>query len=72
MLKKSTETVVQIGSIQQIQMAVPGATVKPVQIAGANGNGNGNGHANGNGHKNGSGEVKAEKTNAEEATVAGD
>ncbi|MGC1634273.1 MAG: radical SAM protein [Candidatus Acidiferrales bacterium] len=69
-LKKSTETVVQIGSIQQIQMAVPGATVKPVQIAGANGNGNG--HANGNGHKNGNGEVKAEKTNAEEAAVAGD
>ncbi len=36
-LKKSTEPVVQIGSIQQIQMAVPGATVKPVQIAPANG-----------------------------------
>ena len=70
MLKKSTETVVQIGSIQQIQMAVPGATVKPVQIAGANGNGNG--HANGNGHKDGSGEAKAEKTKAEEAAVAGD
>jgi uncharacterized radical SAM superfamily Fe-S cluster-containing enzyme len=69
-LKKSTETVVQIGSIQQIQMAVPGATVKPVQIAGANGNGNG--HANGNGHKNGNVEVKSEKTNAEEAAVAGD
>jgi hypothetical protein len=63
-LKKSTETVVQIGSIQQIQMAVPGATVKPVQIATANGNGNG--------HTNGNGEVKAEKTNAEEAAVAGD
>src|ERR1700726_1923549 len=66
-LKKSTETVVQIGSIQQIQMAVPGATVKPVQIAGANGNG----HTNGNGHKNGDA-VNVEKTNAEEATVAGD
>ena len=39
-LKKPQETVVQIGSIQQIQMAVPGATVKPVQIAPANGNGN--------------------------------
>ena len=46
-LKKPQETVVQIGIIQQIQMAVPGATVKPVQIAPANGNGNG--HANGNG-----------------------
>ena len=45
-------------------MAVPGATVKPVQIATANGNGNG--------HTNGNGEVKAEKTNAEEAAVAGD
>jgi uncharacterized radical SAM superfamily Fe-S cluster-containing enzyme len=32
-LKKPKETVVQIGTIQQIQMAVPGATVKPVQIA---------------------------------------
>jgi hypothetical protein len=51
-------------------MAVPGATVKPVQIAGANGNGNG--HANGNGHKNGNSEAKAEKTNAEEAAIAGD
>src|ERR1700689_3710869 len=69
-LKKSTETVVQIGSIQQIQMAVPGATVKPVQIAGANGNGNG--HANGNGHKNGNSEAKVEKTDAEQAAVAGD
>ena len=38
-LKKPQETVVQIGTIQQIQMAVPGATVKPVQIAPANGNG---------------------------------
>jgi hypothetical protein len=42
---------VQIGTIQQIQMAVPGATVKPaspaggpVQIAPANGS-NGNGEA---------------------------
>ncbi len=60
----------QIGSIQQIQMAVPGATVKPVQIAGANGNGNG--HANGNGHKNGNSEAKVEKTDAEQAAVAGD
>jgi hypothetical protein len=38
-LKKPQETVVQIGSLQQIRMAVPGATVKPVQIANANGNG---------------------------------
>jgi hypothetical protein len=66
-LKKSTETVVQIGSIQQIQMAVPGATVKPVQIVGANSNG----HTNGNGHKNGNA-ANVEKTNAEEAAVAGD
>jgi hypothetical protein len=60
-------------------MAVPGATVKPasptggpVQIAGANGNGIGNGHANGNGHKNGNGDVNVEKTDAEQAAVAGD
>src|SRR6202161_2652508 len=32
-LKKSTEPVVQIGSMQQILSAVPGVTVKPVQIA---------------------------------------
>jgi hypothetical protein len=39
-LKKPKEEVVQIGSLQQIKMAVPGANVKPVQIANANGNGN--------------------------------
>ena len=33
-LKKPQETVVQIGTIQQIQMAVPGATVKPPRRAG--------------------------------------
>ncbi|MGH9690325.1 MAG: radical SAM protein [Candidatus Acidiferrales bacterium] len=55
-LKKPTETVVQIGSMDQIRMAVPGATVKPVQIAPANGNGNG--------------AAKAEKPEAE--PVAGD
>ncbi len=55
-LKKPKETVVQIGSMDQIRMAVPGATV-PVQIAPANGNGNGNGAA-------------AEKPQAE--AVAGD
>jgi len=65
-LKKSTEPVVQIGSIQQIQMAVPGATVKPVQIAPANGNGKG--HSNGNGN----GSPKVEKTEAEQAAAAGD
>jgi hypothetical protein len=32
-LKKANEPVVQIGTIKQIQMAVPGAPVKPVQIA---------------------------------------
>jgi hypothetical protein len=32
-LKKPQETVVQIGSMDQIRMAVPGAPVKPVQIA---------------------------------------
>ena len=62
-LKKPTEAVVQIGSIQQIQMAVPGATVKPVQIAPANGNGNG--------HANGNGAAKVANTEAE-AAVAGD
>ena len=61
MLKKPQETVVQIGTIQQIQMAVPGATVKPVQIAPANGNG----HSNGNGASN----VAKPET---EAAVAGD
>jgi hypothetical protein len=55
--------VVQIGSMQQILSAVPGVTVKPVQIAPANGNGNG--------HANGNGAAKVEKTEAE-AAVAGD
>jgi hypothetical protein len=64
-LKKSTEPVVQIGSMQQILSAVPGVTVKPVQIAPANGNGNG--HANGNGN----GAAKIEKPEPE-AAVAGD
>ncbi len=59
-LKKPTETVVQIGTVQQIQMAVPGAPVKPVQIA----------PANGNGHSNGNGAAKVESTEAE--AVAGD
>src|SRR4029077_15678134 len=45
-LKKPTETVVQIGSMQQMLAAVPGTLVKPVQIAPANGNG----HSNGNGN----------------------
>jgi hypothetical protein len=62
-LKKPQESVVQIGSIQQIQMAVPGATVKPVQIAPANGNGNG--------HANGNDAAKVANTEAE-AAVAGD
>jgi len=43
-LKKPTETVVQIGSMDQIRMAVPGATVKPVQIAPASDHSNGNGN----------------------------
>src|SRR5271156_2719321 len=66
-LKKSTEPVVQIGSMQQILSAVPGVTVKPVQIAPANGNG----QSNGNGHANGNGAAKVEKPEAE-AAVAGD
>jgi hypothetical protein len=60
-LKKSTEPVVQIGSMQQILSAVPGVTVKPVQIA----------PANGNGHANGNGSATVEKTETE-AAVAGD
>jgi len=43
-LKKPKETVVQIGSMDQIRMAVPGATVKPVQIAPASDHSNGNGN----------------------------
>ena len=66
-LKKPTEPVVQIGSMQQILMAVPGVTVKPVQIAPANGNG----QSNGNGHASGNGAAKVEKPEAE-AAVAGD
>jgi hypothetical protein len=62
-LKKSSEPVVQIGSMQQILSAVPGANVKPVQIAPANGNSNG--------HSNGNGAPKVETTEAE-AAVAGD
>jgi hypothetical protein len=68
-LKKPTETVVQIGSMQQMLTAVPGAPVKPVQIAPANGNGNG--HSNGNGDGNGNGAPKVEQTEPE-ASVAGD
>jgi len=66
-LKKPTETVVQIGTVQQIQMAVPGAPVKPVQIASANGNGHSNGHEGGNGNGNG-----AAHTEKAEPAVAGD
>jgi 7,8-dihydro-6-hydroxymethylpterin dimethyltransferase len=69
-LKKPTESVVQIGNIQQIQMAVPGAPVKPVQIAPAGSNGNGNGHSNGNG--NGHGKPVSETAEAAEAALAGD
>jgi len=61
--------------VQQIQMAVPGAPVKPVQIAPANGSENGNGHSNGNGHANGNGNGNgaAKPANTEtEAAVAGD
>jgi len=58
---------VQIGTVQQIQMAVPGAPVKSVQIAPANGNGHSNGHEGGNG--NGNGAAHAEKA---EPAVAGD
>ena len=43
-LKKPQQTVVQIGSVQDIAKAVP-ASFKPVSIAPANGNGNGNGAA---------------------------
>ena len=43
-LKKPQEEVVQIGSLNQIQTAVPGAKL-PVTIANAKPNGNGNGHA---------------------------
>jgi hypothetical protein len=66
-LKKPQESVVQIGTVQQIQMAVPGAVVKPVQIAPANGNGHSNGHEGANG--NGNGAAHQEKT---ETAVAGD
>ena len=60
-LKKPAETVVQIGTMNQIRMAVPGATVKPIQIAPANGNGHSNGNGNG---------AQVEKPEAE--AVAGD
>ena len=55
-LKKKSEPVVQIGSIDDILTAVPGATVKRVQIEPANGNGNGTVNA----------------AESEAATVAGD
>jgi hypothetical protein len=70
-LKKPTETVVQIGSMQQMLAAVPGTLVKPVQIAPANGNGHSNGNPNGNGNGNGNGATKVEETEPE-ASVAGD
>ncbi|HYL45916.1 MAG TPA: radical SAM protein [Candidatus Limnocylindrales bacterium] len=69
-LKKPTESVVQIGTVQQIQMAVPGAPVKPVQIAPAGSNGNGNGRSNGNG--NGHDKPVSETAEAAEAALAGD
>jgi 7,8-dihydro-6-hydroxymethylpterin dimethyltransferase len=69
-LKKPTESVVQIGTVQQIQMAVPGAPVKPVQIAPAGSNGNGNGRSNGNG--NGHGKPLSETAEAAGAALAGD
>jgi hypothetical protein len=53
--------------MQQILSAVPGVTVKPVQIAPANGNG----QSNGNGHANGNSAVQVEKPEPE-AAVAGD
>ena len=65
-LKKPQETVVQIGSMDQLRIAVPGAPVKPVQIAPANGNGNGNGHS----HDSGNGAAKAKESEA--TPVAGD
>jgi 7,8-dihydro-6-hydroxymethylpterin dimethyltransferase len=62
-LKKPQEDVVQIGSLNQIHTAVPGAKL-PVTISNAkpNGNGNGNGHA---------AEAKPAQTESEQA-VAGD
>ncbi len=74
-LKKPQENVVSIGSLDQIKMAVPGAPVKPVQIAGSNGNGNGHSNGNGNGHANGNGNGASEQpahTPDAEAAVAGD
>jgi len=59
-LKKTSEPVVQIGSINEILTAVPGAPVKRVQIEPAPGNGNG--------HK----EVAAKPNASEAAPVAGD
>jgi hypothetical protein len=64
-LKKPQETVVQIGTIQQIQTAVPGSGVRPVQISPAQSDG----HLKGNG--NGQGPGKVEPAEAE-ASVAGD
>jgi 7,8-dihydro-6-hydroxymethylpterin dimethyltransferase len=48
-LKQPKENVVQIGSVEQIKTAVPGAGVSLTKIADANSGGNGNGHSNGNG-----------------------
>jgi len=51
-LKKPQPTVVQIGTVSDINKAVPANFAnagKPVTIAPASGNGNGNGHSNGNG-----------------------
>jgi 7,8-dihydro-6-hydroxymethylpterin dimethyltransferase len=61
-LKRPHETVVQIGSVDQIKMAVPGAPVKPVQIPGAHGNG----------RPNGNGQVAEITESRTEAAVAGD
>ena len=66
-LKKSTEPVVQIGSMQQILSAVPGVN----REASADRSGKRQWASNGNGHANGNGAAKVEKPETE-AAVAGD
>ncbi|HVA17377.1 MAG TPA: hypothetical protein VMV59_06655, partial [Candidatus Dormibacteraeota bacterium] len=71
-LKRPKEEVVQIGSLTAMKTAVPGTTVKPVQIANVDGNG-ANGHSNGNGNGNGhSNATSANPEVAEPEHVAGD
>jgi len=55
-LKKPQQSVVQIGSVQEIKQATPASSLTSIS-----GGGNGNGSGNGNGHANGNSAIKQEE-----------